>query len=170
MNLESTIPIIVAIVSALGGFIVWIAQKIRERRDTERLRKEELYKTLLAATVEFASYANAAPLVIESQRAWLYASDEVLRAISGYLKSCAGYVEQQGKSDININERWAAVKEAEDVLRLAVRRDLSPGTRINEEWLRQEWEIITSHQENIMEYLGRNPRGETKPPIPHNIL
>jgi len=57
-----------------------MAQKIRERRDIERLRKEELYKTLLAATVEFASYANGAPLVIESQRAWLYASDEVLQA------------------------------------------------------------------------------------------
>jgi len=113
--------------------------------------------------VEFASYANAAPLVFESQRAWLYASDEVLRAINGYLKACAVYVKQQGESDMNINERWAAFKEAEGVLRLAVRRELSPGTRINEEWLRQEWEIITSHKENIMEYLGRDPRGKTKP-------
>ena len=164
MKLESTIPIIVAIVSALGGFLVWMAQKIRERRDIERLRKEELYKTLLAATVEFASYANGAPLVIESQRAWLYASDEVLQAINGYLKACKRHVEQQGESDINFDERWAAVKEAEGVLRLAVRRDLSPGTRINEEWLRQEWEIITSHKENVMEYLGRHPRDRTKPP------
>lgn len=159
MTLELTIPIIVAIVSALGGFLAWFAQKNRERRDTERLRKEELYQTLLAATVEFASYANAAPLVIESQRAWLYASDEVLQAINDYLKACAGYVEQQ-----NENERWAAIKEAEGVLRLAVRRDLQPRTRVNEEWLRQKWEIIISHKGNIMEYLGRDRPGKAKPP------
>jgi hypothetical protein len=44
--------IAVAILSALAGFLVWIAQRYYERRATEHLRKEELYRTLLAASIE----------------------------------------------------------------------------------------------------------------------
>ncbi|MCP4536013.1 MAG: hypothetical protein GY832_02605 [Chloroflexi bacterium] len=75
-SISSTI--VVAIISALIGFVVWVAQKSVERRSAERLRKEELYNDLLAASVELFSTGDAAPFVIESQHAWLYASDEVL--------------------------------------------------------------------------------------------
>ena len=84
MTQELTVAIVVAIVSAFVGLVVWTAQRYMEGRTNERVRKEKLYATLLAATLEFSSDGNGAPFVIESQHAWVYASDEVLRAINEY--------------------------------------------------------------------------------------
>ena len=107
--------IVVAILSALVGFVVWVAQKSVERRSAERLRKEELYKNLLAASVELFTTGDGAPFVIESQRAWLYASDEVLKAINDYLKAYGAYADSK-RRDIDSTETWTAVKEAEGIL------------------------------------------------------
>ena len=71
--MSTTIPIVVAIVTAFGGFIAWLAQRRVERRETERLRKERLHEKFLESIVELSSFGNGAPLLIESQKAWLYA-------------------------------------------------------------------------------------------------
>ena len=156
MAQDLSVPISLAVVSALIGFLVWIAQRIIERRADERRRKEELYGTLLAATLEFSSYGNGAPFIIESQRAWLYASDEVLSAINKYLSAFLKYLEQRdGQDSKELSANWDSVQVAEGVLRLAIRKELHPATRVDEKWVKDEWTIITSHKENIREYLTR---------------
>src|SRR5215470_5121023 len=77
--------IAVAILSALAGFLVWIVQRYYERKAAERLRRAELYGALLSSSAEFIGTGNMAPFIFESQRAWLYASDEVLQRINDYL-------------------------------------------------------------------------------------
>lgn len=157
--------IAVAILSALAGFLVWITQKYFERRATERLRKERLYGTLLAASVEFVGTANGAPFIIESQRAWLYASDAVLEAINEYLKAFVTYGDAQRRG-VDPSAMWEAVKDAEGRLRLSIRRDLHPETKINGHWVKGQWEMVTSSPERIREYLQR---GSSATPDASNI-
>jgi len=144
----------VAILSALAGFLVWMTQRYFERRATERLRKERLYGTLLSACVEFVGTGNGAPFIIESQRAWLYASDAVLEAINEYLKAFVAYGDAQGRG-VDCSETWEAVKDAEGRLRLSIRRDLHPKTGISGQWVKGQWEMMTSRPERIREYLRR---------------
>src|SRR5260221_6419589 len=138
--------IAVAILSALVGFLVWIVQRHFERLAAERLRREELYGTLLSASAEFIGTKNGAPFIIESQRAWLYASDDVLKKINDYLKAFLAEGEAQG-SAMNDSEEWAAVLKAEGRLRLAIRKDLSPNSVITDRWVSEEWNHATSHPE-----------------------
>ena len=156
MTQELTVAIVVAIVSAFGGLVVWTAQRFMERRDNERLRKEELYGTLLAATLEFSSDGNGAPFVFKSQHAWLYASDEILRAINEYNRAIVQYVSRGGdfEDEVSSRENWDPVVAAERSLRLAIRKD-KPKTQIDQKWVLEEWQMITSHRQNIREYLSR---------------
>jgi hypothetical protein len=146
--------VVVAIISALIGFVVWAAQKSVERRSTERLRKEELYNDLLAASVELFATGDGAPFVIESQRAWLYASDEVVQAINDYLKAYGAYAGSKQRG-IDSTETWTAVKEAEGILRLHIRKDLHPETKVSTHWVSEKWEFITARPERIKDYLQR---------------
>ncbi|MBI1807421.1 MAG: hypothetical protein HYR76_10270 [Ignavibacteria bacterium] len=127
----------------------------------ERLRKEELYRTLLSASVELFTTGDGAPFVVESQRAWLYASDEVLEDINVYLKAFSAYADaKQRKADIA--GLWTAVLKAEGRLRLSIRKDLQPKTQITAEWVKREWEMITSRPERIRRYLGRESASSKK--------
>lgn len=146
MTQELTVAIVVAIVSAFVGLVVWTAQRYMEGRTNELVRKEKLDATLLAATLEFSSDGNGAPFVIESQHAWVYASDEVLRAINEYGRAIGHSVSE---------ENWDDVVAAERSLRLAIRKDLKPETEIDQKWVLEEWQMITSHRQNIREYLSR---------------
>jgi hypothetical protein len=156
----------VAILSALAGFLVWIGQRHVERRSAERLRKEALYGTLLSACVEFVGSGNGAPFIIESQRAWLYASDGVLEAINDYLKAFAAYGAVEARS-AEAAAAWKAVADAEGRLRLSIRRDLHPETRLTARWVAGHWEMVTSRPERIQEYLTRGrqqaPRKDDTP-------
>ncbi len=152
--------IMVAVLTALAGFVVWIVQRNVERRETARLRRERLYSTLLSACVEFAGTGNGAPFIFESQRAWLYASDEVLQAINDYLKAFAAL----GRADARKGEHpeeWLAVHDAEARIRSSIRRELSPNTTITADWVKGQWEVVTSRPERIQEYLRRGtPLGQ----------
>ena len=147
--------IAVAILSAVAGFLVWIAQRYYERRAADRLRKEELYRTLLAASIELFTTGDGAPFVVESQRAWLYASDEVLEDINAYLKAFSAYAAKK-QHEADSADAWAAVKDAEGRLRLSIRKDLRPKTQITPQWVAGEWETIISRPERIRSYLGRD--------------
>ena len=147
--------IVVAILSALAGFLVWIAQRYFERRSTERLRKEKLYRTLLAASIELVATGDGAPFVIESQRAWLYAADEVLEAINDYLKAFVLYA-NINKRGGDSTESWAAVKDAEGRLRLSIRKDLRHSTKIEAAWVKEQWELVSARPERIRQYLKRD--------------
>jgi hypothetical protein len=150
----------VAILSALAGFLVWMAQRYFERQAEGRLRKETLYGMLLAACVEFDGTGNGAPFIFESQRAWLYASDDVLKAINEYLKAFVAYGVVEGRGGDG-SEEWKAVEKAEGGLRLSVRKDLQPKSEISGHWVRTNWNVIISRPERIQEYLRRNiPKGK----------
>jgi hypothetical protein len=148
----------ITILSALVGFLVWMAQRYFERQAAERLRKEELYRTLLSTTVEFVATGNGAPFIIESQRAWLYASDEVLEAINEYLKAFVAYA--NNKNNQLDTQVWGAVKDAEGRLRLSIRKDLRPKTKITTQWVKGQWEMVTSRPERVQEYLKRGSASE----------
>jgi hypothetical protein len=81
--------IVVAILSALAGFLVWIGQRHFERVAAERLRRETLY--------------------VESQRAWLYASDEVREAINEYLEAFVAVGASEGR-EADTGETWKALE------------------------------------------------------------
>ena len=144
-----------AMLSAVAGFLVWVAQRYYERRAAERLRKEELYRTLLAASIELFTTGDGAPFVVESQRAWLYASDEVLGQINTYLKAFSTYADKK-QHGADSTDAWTAVKEAEGRLRLSIRKDLRPKTQITPQWVAREWQMIISRPERIRRYLGRD--------------
>lgn len=144
-----------AILSAVAGFLVWVAQRYYERRAADRLRKEELYRTLLAASIELFTTGDGAPFVVESQRAWLYASDEVLEQINAYLKAFSVYADQK-HCGADSTDAWTAVKEAEGRFRLSIRKDLRPKTQITPQWVAREWQMIISRPDRIRRYLGRD--------------
>ena len=154
--MDTAIPIIVAAISALVGFLVWVAQRRIEHREAERLRKEKLYEQLLEAIVELASFGNGAPFLIESQKAWLYASDAVLTAINDYLRV---FLEQGGPPGSRTTpEERIAKQQAEAKIRLAIRQDLFPSTKIDIHWIVEKWQPVASSKEAILEYLDRRKK------------
>ena len=154
--MTTAIPVIVAILTILGGFIAWLAQRKVEHRDAERLRKQRLYEKLLEAIVELSSFGNGAPLLIEAQKAWLYASDEVLAALNDYLKL---FIDQEGPPGILTSpEERQRRQKAEGKIRLMIRRDLHPKTTLNEQWISEEWKPIASSEKAIREYLRRSSK------------
>ena len=146
--------VVVAIFTALAGFVVWIVQRNVERRETAHLRRERLYTTLLSACVEFAGTGNGAPFIFESQRAWLYASDEVLQAINEYFKASLALGRAWDDKDEH-QEEWIAVLKADNGLRSSIRKELLPRTNITKDWVKGQWELVTSRPERIQEYLRR---------------
>lgn len=86
---NAIITLSVTVLGAVGGLATWLIQRRVERMAAERLRKSALYESLLYAITELSSFGNGAPILVESQNAWLYASDEVLRAVNGYLTAVA---------------------------------------------------------------------------------
>lgn len=157
--MSTTIPIVVAIVTAFGGFIAWLAQRRVERRETERLRKQRLYEKLLESIVELSSFGNGAPLLVESQRAWLYASDEVLMAVNDYLKVFLHEGAAAEGAPTTPQERVRR-QQADARIRLAIRRDLQPTTRLDDRWITEEWKPVASSEAAIREYLDRRSRGD----------
>ena len=95
------------------------------------------------------------PTAVESQQAWLYASDEVLEDINVYLKAFSAYAAKK-QHGADSADAWAAVKDAEGRLRLSIRKDLRPKTQITPQWVAGEWETIISRPERIRSYLGRD--------------
>jgi len=155
-NMTATIPIIVAAVAALAGFLTWLGQRRIELQQTERLRKEKLYEALLEAITELSSFGNGAPLLVESQKAWLYASDEVLRAVNGYFKVFLG--ERAAPGEPTTPEEREARQRRDGAIRLAIRRDLNRNTSLDEDWMSREWTPLASSEKAIREYLERREK------------
>jgi len=147
--------IAVAILSALAGFLVWIVQRYYERKAAERLRREELYGTLLSSSAEFIGTGNMAPFIFESQRAWLYASDEVLERINDYLTAALAEGESE-RSGVDSSTQQDDLYRAEGHLRLSIRRDLHPATQLTKAWVDKHWNRATSTPARIQEYLQRD--------------
>lgn len=153
--MSTAVPIVIAIITALAGFLTWLFQRRSERIQTERLRKEALYEKLLEAITEISSFGDGAPLLIESQKAWLYASDDVLRAVNSYLKVFLDEEKNRKNSGELNQEARANRQQREGVIRLAIRRDLHKNTMLDEQWLSNEWRPVAAPEQKIRDYFVR---------------
>ena len=150
--MSTFIPLIVSVFTVVGGLLAWLLQRRVELSQADMLRKASLYESLLVAITELGSFGNGAPILIESQKAWLYASDDVLRAVNVYLTTIA--IEAKSESGTTPEQRETR-RTLEGSIRLAIRRDLFSGTRLDDRWISEEWHPVASSKEAILEYLGR---------------
>jgi hypothetical protein len=140
--MEKWIPLSAVVVSGVVGLVVWLVQKDRERKDQIRRRKQALYESLLTSVTELYS-SNAAPLFVESQLAWLYASDNALELLNSLFVSI-----RDKKSESELQELLGK-------LLLEMRRDVFDKTRISEEWLKAQYVAVTPPREDVLKYLER---------------
>ena len=150
MSLDDGLATIVgAVIVALAGGISWTAQQTARRRAIDRERREHLYRQLMSAVLDMSACGNAAPLVVEVQQAWLYASDEVLMAVNSYLRFYLSRIVEPGSLIAEEDRQRIQWFEAE--IRLSVRRDLMP-TRLSREWIESEWVAVAAPPDKIEEY------------------
>lgn len=160
MKLEPVVPILVAILTAFVSFVIWVVQRTIERRHAERHRKEQLYEGLLEAIVQLSSFGDGAPIIVESQKAWLYATDDVLEAITEYQGIWRGDPNRQPGTPPTPDERNKR-NAAEAKIRLQIRRDLFPRTRLTPHWMKTSGCHQSQRREKLfattlIERLARN--------------
>lgn len=150
--METFISMMVVVILVLLGLIVWVLHKRQEARAREKIRKEELYSQLLESLVSIASFGESAPFLVESQRSWLYANDEVIKKINAYI----GTVFVSGTSEeTSTEEHRNKIQEAEYELRVAVRKDMVPNTGITLKWMRSNWVPVGTKKENYAAYMRK---------------
>lgn len=142
MRLETWIPLVVALATAGIGFLVWLFQKQREHEDQIRQRKQALYESVLYALAELPAN-NAAPLFVESQLAWLYASDNVLRQTQALFDSLIA------------KEPYSVRIKLQGNLLLEMRRDIFTRTNISENWVKENYDPGNPPPEDIVKYIER---------------
>ena len=152
MDIKTLIPVLIAVVSALAGLLVWVFQRRVEAKEREKLRKEELYTQLLESLVSMSSFGESAPFLVESQRSWLYASDEVIKKINAYIEALFTNA-KPGKPTGEQDRK--KIQHAEYELRLAIRQDMAPNTGITIDWMRSNWISVGTEKESYAEYISR---------------
>ncbi len=146
--MDDYVKMIAPSVAALLAFVGWFAQRHLEHRASERERKELLYRNLLTSMAILNSAGEAAPLLIEYQEAWLYASDEVLKDLQRYIAIVA---RQDPESDQVAEE----LRLLQGRIRLGIRRHIYPGTSIDDSWLRNNYQAIASDPKSVRAYLDK---------------
>ena len=142
MNWDKWVPVLAALTAAVAGLIVWMVQKNRERQDQIRQRKQAVYEALLIAISELPSH-NAAPLYVESQLAWLYASDKVLGAMQAVFAS------------FQVPRPFEERANLLAALLLEMRKDIFSRTAVTEDSVRRIFEVGHPPIEDIMKYIER---------------
>ena len=128
--MDKWVSVIAVVASAVLGLFIWLVQKNRERREEIKRRKQALYESLLISVTELHT-ANAAPLFVESQLAWLYASDDVLLLLHSLFVS------------IRDKKSEAELQQLLGKLLLEMRGDVLGKTAISDEWLKARYEAVT---------------------------
>lgn len=147
--------IVLAIITASLGLLTWTSQQILSRMEERRKYKEDLYRKLLDAIVDIGVLAESAPLVVESQRMWMYASDEVLEAVYEYLRYYLSAKEQRfGNGSIPDDVR-NMIQEKDALIRLAIRRDIRPRTKIDRSWIHSRFLAVGAPADSIKTYRER---------------
>ena len=144
--------IVLAIVTASLGLITWTSQQILNRADERRKSKEELYRKLLDAIVDMSSLAESAPIVVEAQRMWMYASGEVLEAVNEYLRYYLSEVAGRFANKTLPDNIRSQIQERDAYVRLAIRRDIRPMTRISKSWIHSRYIAVAAPAESIVAY------------------
>ncbi len=139
--MEIWITAMFAIVSALSGLIVWFLQKNRERKDKLLHQKQLLYESLLLSMVDLYS-GNIAPIFVEAQLAWLYASDDLLKLLNSFFLSRA----QNDKSHTELQKIIGYIL-------LEMREDIIKDTKISREWTDENFVALTANEELVAKYI-----------------
>lgn len=142
INWDKWAPVLAALTTAVAALLVWALQKRREREDQSRQRKQMVYEALLIALSELPTH-NAAPIYVESQLAWLYASDEVLSALRSLFIAFKKPAPFSDRADLLAN------------LLLAMRKDIFPTTRVAGNLLRETFESGHPPLVDLQRYIER---------------
>ena len=154
---QGVVPVLVALIAAggvlgsvLGNVHIWHLEENAQRLEQERLRQESLYGGLPEGVLLIHSRGSGAAFVVESQRAWLYASDDVLSAVAGYRRELLGCVDDLGSLN---NEQKQRLHRAVAKILLAMRKELCRDTTIDQGWAEEEWPWIGSDPVEVESYL-----------------
>lgn len=88
MNWELLLAVVGLAGAWLGSVVSWLRSQAQKRADEEYVRKEGLYRQLLTALSAFyrgGSHDGTASFLEHVRLAWLYAPDEVIRALYHFL-------------------------------------------------------------------------------------
>ena len=141
--MEIWITAMFAIVSALSGLIVWFLQKNRERKDKLLHQKQLLYESLLLSMVDLYS-GNIAPIFVEAQLAWLYASDDLLKLLNSFFLNRA----QKDKNDTELQKIIGYIL-------LEMREDIIKDTKISREWTDENFVALTANEELVANIVNQ---------------
>jgi len=144
--------ITLAIITASLGLLTWTSQQIFSRVEERRKYKEELYKKLLDAILDMSVLADSAPLVVETQRMWMYATDEVLDAVYDYLGYYLSAKEQRFSNGLIPDDVRKEIQVKDALIRLAIRRDIRPGTKIDRSWIHSRFLSVGAPADKIKTY------------------
>ncbi len=147
--------ITLAIITASLGLLTWTSQQIFSRVEERRKYKEELYRKLLDAILDMSVLAESAPLVVETQRMWMYASDEVLDAVYDYLRYYLSAKEQRSSNGLIPDDVRKEIQEKDALIRLAIRRDIRQGTKIDRSWIHSRFLSVGAPSDNIKTYRAK---------------
>jgi len=144
--------ITLAIITASLGLLTWTSQQIFSRVEERRKYKEDLYRKLLDAILDMGVLAESAPLVVETQRMWMYASDEVLEAVYDYLRYYLSAKENRFPNGLIPEDVRKEIQEKDALIRLAIRKDIRPRTKINRSWIHSRFLAVGAPAESIKTY------------------
>jgi hypothetical protein len=96
--------------------------------------------------------AESAPLVVETQRMWMYASDEVLDAVYDYLRYYLSAKEQRFSNGLIPDDVRKEIQEKDALIRLAIRMDIRQGTKIDRSWIHSRFLSVGAPADKIKMY------------------
>ena len=151
------VPVLVALIAAggvlgsvLGSVHIWYLEENAQRLEQDRLRQESLYRGLVEGLTMLSSGGSGAGFVVESDRALLYASDDVLRAVAGCRRQLLDFADHL--DSLSVTEQQALNKATAKIY-LAVRKELWQDTTMDELWAERKWARIGANPAEVERYL-----------------
>lgn len=150
MNGDTTIiPIVVAILGVAGAILAHAVQQLLQYKATQRQNLIESYSALLVGMAELRSTLEVKNFICELQKAWLFASDDVLELCQEYIDTIAAAVfidrhlaEEEAENPDLKKVKLDLQKKAsklDGLIALAMRKHALGRTRFDQNWIEQEY-------------------------------
>jgi len=174
-NWQIILPIVAALIGAIGGSVGgWLsgvrAAEIRIQAEQERqelLLKQSLYKGVLESLVVLNSKGSGAMFLLEAEKVFIYSKDPVVEALADAREKAKTYVDavaakkkadDAGAADLTVNKKADDAQEdwenARIKLLLVLRKGLQPKTKLDEEWLSNNWEALGAELAEVEKVLS----------------